>query len=179
MPLVICFGLFLILASAITIYGYAHFVKPGQLLQQLKTSTQLVEPERPDDLERSTSSEGFSNLLVQVGRFLPSSPQENKVTGSELTAAGFAQPNAVYIYLGIKLLACAVLLVLALMFRASLTDSPVGRLAILFAASGIGYMGPGFVLDRLIKRRQEQIRLALPDALDLLGNLDRSRLRPG
>src|SRR3954466_1255589 len=116
MPLIICFTLFLVIASAITVYGYKQFVKPGQLLQQLATSTELVEPERPDDLERGTSSQGISKFLVQLGQFLPSSPQENKLTASELTAAGFTASYAVSVYLGIKLLACGVLLLLALAF---------------------------------------------------------------
>ena len=36
------------------------------------------------------------------------------------------------------------------------------------AAAGVGYLLPGLILGRLVKRRQEQIRFALPDVLDLL-----------
>ena len=41
---------------------------------------------------------------------------------------------------------------------------------LLFAlgALGMGYVLPGMALARLAKRRQHRIRLALPDALDLL-----------
>ena len=42
-----------------------------------------------------------------------------------------------------------------------------GRL-ILGAAGCLGWFGPGMVLDALVKRRQEIIRISLPDALDLL-----------
>src|SRR4051794_33021543 len=168
MLILICFGLFLIIASTITVFGYASFVKPGRLLHQLATSTQPVEAARPGDLERGASSQGIGKLLTWLGQLLPSSPQETKFTASELMAAGFTEAYAVPVYLGCKILGCAVLLLLAVAFRARLTDSPIGRLAILFAAGGLGYLSPSFVLGRFIKRRQEQIRLALPDALDLL-----------
>jgi tight adherence protein C len=36
------------------------------------------------------------------------------------------------------------------------------------AAGLLGYFGPGLVLDTLMSRRQERLRMALPDALDLM-----------
>jgi tight adherence protein C len=36
------------------------------------------------------------------------------------------------------------------------------------ASAGMGYFLPAFFLGRLVKRRREQIRFALPDVLDLL-----------
>src|SRR5206468_8827215 len=42
------------------------------------------------------------------------------------------------------------------------------NVAMALAACGLGYLLPGMALGRLAKKRQNRIRLALPDALDLL-----------
>jgi tight adherence protein C len=47
-------------------------------------------------------------------------------------------------------------------------QSPVGRIMFPIAGTGLGFFLPSLFLGRLIKRRSTQIRLALPDVLDLL-----------
>src|SRR5207248_3152913 len=42
------------------------------------------------------------------------------------------------------------------------------NLGVALAACGVAYVLPGMVLARMAKKRQHRIRLALPDALDLL-----------
>ncbi|RPI07700.1 MAG: type II secretion system F family protein [Acidobacteriales bacterium] len=59
-------------------------------------------------------------------------------------------------------------LVLALIFRDSITSNPVLRIVLVVAAGLVGYLGPGFYLESLVSARQERIRLSLPDALDLM-----------
>lgn len=169
MLLLLCIGLFIVIAVATTAYGYSKIVKPGQMLQQLSRSTApMVDTSFHGALEKETPLQGLSKLIGSLGQVLPTSPQELKMTARELTSAGITAPYAASIFLGLKVVSCAVLLMLALAFRANLTDSPVGRIAIPLGAACAGYIAPSFILGRLIKRRQEQIRLALPDALDLL-----------
>ena len=36
------------------------------------------------------------------------------------------------------------------------------------AGTGLGYYAPAFYLESLVKKRQEKLRLSLPDALDMM-----------
>jgi tight adherence protein C len=60
-----------------------------------------------------------------------------------------------------------VLLGIALVFRSEIAN-PILRLICPIAGAGIGYSLPSFLLNRRIEKRQTDIRLALPDVLDLL-----------
>jgi|SRR6185312_11564163 len=159
--------LFLIIAAAIVLFGYIRFVKPATMLDQLATSTAEV-IYRPGASFETKPATGMAKLLGSLGQLIPNSPQDLGLMKRELGAAGFRSPHAVSIYVGIKLVSCLVLILLALIFRTHLTANPLNRLLLpVFGAVG-GYLVPGFLLGRLVKRRRLQIRLALPDVLDLL-----------
>jgi len=79
----------------------------------------------------------------------------------KLTLAGFRKPEHVEIHTAIKLLLPLVGIILGTFFSSNLV------LAIILGGLG-GFFLPDLVLSYLVTRRQEQIRIALPDALDLL-----------
>jgi tight adherence protein C len=168
MLLVLTLLLFFVIATAISLFGYVRFAKPANMLDRLTTSTaaQVVTAE-PGALEGKAAT-GLAGLLETFGRLLPYSPGDVGAMRRELIAAGFRSPYAAHTFLGIKLVVCAVLLITALLTRDHLTDNPLNRLILPAGAAVAGFLLPGFVLGRLIKRRQQKIRLALPDVLDLL-----------
>jgi tight adherence protein C len=95
------------------------------------------------------------------------SPLRALVTGADadleykLTLAGFRKPEHQEIYAAIKLL----LPIAGIVIATFLTSN----LFIAVAAGAVaGFFIPDLVLTYLVTRRQEQIRLGLPDALDLL-----------
>jgi tight adherence protein C len=94
-------------------------------------------------------------------------PLRGLITGSDvdlgykLTLAGFRKPEHVEIYTAAKLLLPVAGIVAGTFFGSNMVT------AILLGVIG-GFFGPDLVLSYLVTRRQEQIRLALPDALDLL-----------
>jgi tight adherence protein C len=45
---------------------------------------------------------------------------------------------------------------------------PSHRIFWMLAFAGVVYLAPNFILERLIKRRREKVRLSVPDAIDLL-----------
>jgi tight adherence protein C len=168
MLLVIVVLLFFVIAGAISLFGYVRFAKPANMLDRLAASTStesvfLV----PAEFE-SKKADGVAKFLESCGKLLPYSPSDVGVMKRELVAAGFRTSYAPYAFLGIKLLTCGTLLVAALFVRGYLSESPLNRLVIPIASAVGGFLLPGFVLARLIARRQEKIRLALPDVLDLL-----------
>ena len=78
-----------------------------------------------------------------------------------LVLAGFRRPEHVEIYKALKLLLPVAGVILGTFWR----DNAVA--GVLLGAI-LGFFGPDLVLSQAIKRRQESIRLGLPDALDLL-----------
>ena len=158
--------LFLLIAGTVSYFGYVHYVRPSRMLDQLaNTNTDsITSPLRMRKQKREFS---FSQLLEPVGNLLPVSPQDASVAKHELFTAGFRTGSAVPVYYGSKLLLATILLIAALLFRDRL-DNPLLRLMLPVAGGGIGYLLPSFVLGRLVRRRHDQIRLSLPDVLDLL-----------
>lgn len=162
MPIVLSVSLFAILLAATGGFGYYYYVRPSRLLDQL-TNT----PQRSPLIEKKASSLSFSQLLKQIGDLLPVSPQDAKMLKKDMIAAGIRTENAIQTFYGIKLLVAAVFLIGALVGREHMAEG-FSRTILPVAAAGIGFFLPSFILGKLIEKRNETIRLALPDVLDLL-----------
>jgi tight adherence protein C len=156
--------LLILVAGVITAFGYFYYVKPARMLDQLAASSSVNAFGETRRAERSAT---IAKLLGPLGNLLPVSAQDASVLRQDLLAAGIRDANAVHMVYGAKLLLSAVLLAAALAVRGHL-DNPLLRVVLPVAGGGIGYLLPGFVIGSMVKRRNEQIRLALPDVLDLL-----------
>ena len=154
--------LFVFLVAAITFAGHAILVRPGAGLRQL-TDAATVEPARA-----ALRLPSISGWMEAIGGLLPVSPQDITVTRRQLVAAGYRSQRAVTVFYGIKLSVAIGLLILDVVFRQRLIGNPILSLVSLVGAPVVGYMAVGFVLDTMIVRRAEALRLALPDALDLM-----------
>jgi len=94
-------------------------------------------------------------------------PVRGLVSGSDedlayrLTLAGFRKSEHIEIYTALKMLLPVAAIIAGTFFASNM-------LAVILVGSVAGFFGPDLVLTHLISRRQESIRLALPDALDLL-----------
>jgi len=166
MALFFCVALFLALVLAITAVGYAQYVRPTRMLEQLENHSSGAISESEGAGSRSPGKLA-ADFLATLGGLLPSSPEETSMKKKELTAAGFRSDSAVYVIVGIQLLATAVLVIVGFLLRDH-APNPMLRLIMPAFFGLVGYMGPGIVLGRLTSRRQEQLRYALADALDML-----------
>ncbi len=166
MALLLSALLFLLLAGTVSFFGYRHYVKPGRLLDQLTTSSSDAIPTRLTALDRK-SKFSFTQWLEPIGNLLPISPQDASMVKQQLTSAGLRSRSAVAVFYGTKILGTVCFLIVGLFLRHHI-GNPMLRIVGPIASGGIGYMMPGLVLGRLMKRRQEQIRFSLPDVLDLL-----------
>jgi tight adherence protein C len=117
------------------------------------------------DIEEPGGSrvERLVGLFKRVGEKAPKSPREMGSLRLRLVQAGFRRDEALTIFFGIRLSAAVGLFLL-------LSSPLIGRpnTLISLCGLGLGYILPGMVLARLAKRRAHRIRLALPDALDLM-----------
>ncbi len=166
MAILIAVVLFTILMGAITYFGYRRYARPGRVYEQLGGQATFAMP----SLDRLSETEPGLAVWVmeQIGEKVPVSPEDATAIRKDLIAAGLRGERALPIYLGTRVLACVVLVLLALLFRSTITSNPILAIVIPVAAGFLGYFGPSFYLDHLISSRQERIRLSLPDALDLM-----------
>ena len=114
-------------------------------------------------VEMQPSFDAIIGALKRVGNKVPRSPAEMGKLHLRLVRAGFRGDGALPLFFAIRL--AAALLAFAVCATPLLMRPNV---ALAIGACGLGYVLPGIVLARLMKRRQKVIRLALPDALDLL-----------
>jgi tight adherence protein C len=119
----------------------------------------------PGTLIAATPSTGLARMAAQIMGFF--NPFRGLVSGFDqdlafkLTLAGFRKPEHVEIFTAAKLLLPVAGITAGSFFGSNLIA------AVLVGAVG-GFFLPDMMLSYLVSRRQTNIRLALPDALDLL-----------
>ena len=167
MAAVISLALFAALMGAIAVFGYRRYARPARVYEQLGGP---AVPGNPvvDKLAEAEQPGLLVTVFEEVGKQIPVSPQDAMAARRELIAAGYYSEGAVAVLYGIKIILCAVLLVAAFWFKNDITVNPILRIVIVVAAGLIGYFGPGLYLERMVDKRQEELRLSLPDALDLM-----------
>jgi tight adherence protein C len=167
MAAIISILFFLALSAAVTLYGYRRYARPARYFEQLGGPAVVTMPAL--DKVSPADEAGLAVRIIQtIGEQIPISPADADAVRRDLIAAGRTSARAVAVLYGSKALACAGLIVLALLFRGYLPDNTLLRNVIIVAAGVLGYMGPSFYLDRLVDARQERLRFGLPDALDLM-----------
>jgi tight adherence protein C len=140
-----------------------------QVLQRISSvinENNVKKDDKQTGLRSSIQSTGSSlgNMVEQFERVMPKSQAEMSVMQTRLIRAGFREDSAIKIFYGTKVLVPLVLCLVALVTGLG-SASPF---FVYTAALALGFLGPDFVLGRLITRRQKEVRLGLPDALDLL-----------
>ena len=168
MAFALSIGLFCLLLAAISIYGYRLYVRPVRITERLGGPVGMPEPEAAISATVPPQRRFFVRVVEFVGEKVPLSPEDASLARRRLMAAGFRSEAALRIYFGLKVILFVALLAAAFIGRDYLTTNPVLRIVILVAGGALGFFGPNLVLDYLVGKRQERIKLSLPDALDLL-----------
>ncbi len=166
------FALLFFIAAGITLSAIAY------------CSVLLLQPqedaldERLTELQASASASASRPLRRRLGhgttdRFLyfvsmlPGMDEYLVDTEKELAQAGIRRKQALAIFVGAHF--GFLFLVLGIMLYLQ-RENPVGtKFGALVAAGIIGWMVPGMVLKRLVKRYRAKLQDALPDTVDLLG----------
>lgn len=117
---------------------------------------------------RSRNSMRLMDTLELLGnRFTPSESSKNMLR-ARLSHAGYRDPLAIPLYLGIRITAAITLFAFGTLLGAALDLSGLAAMIVGVWGWGIGWFLPSFSLSRKIHLRQKEITKALPDALDLL-----------
>ncbi len=166
MALAISIALFAFLLAAITFYGYRRYARPGRIAEQVGPA--VVVTAGPYTMQAPGGRSYLVRVVEFIGEKVPVSPQDATETQRYLVAAGIRSESAVAVYYGSKVLGCVLLGVAALLLRPYMPDNTILRNVFQVAAVAAGYFLPNFVLEKLVDRRHEELRLSLPDALDMM-----------
>ena len=168
-PIFLAICAFLMMMVGLTWVGYRIFYKPGKFLKQLGTPViggaagatvtgDIGEPE----------SSTIVSVLHQIGSRVPSSEADITTLRGNLVRAGFRSENAVAVFFGLRIFATLLMLIISMAIEVRMPDNNVMRVAMIVSGCAAGWILPGFFLEKRIAKRQEIIRLSLPDALDLM-----------
>jgi tight adherence protein C len=157
MALVLTIILFLTIVLVVFSFGAAAYAPSSVLGSRLRALgwQRAKEPEKPAFKER------LEQALDPFSKAIPLSPSEVSRTRRWLIQAGYREPRHLTVYVGSRL--ATALFALVLVFAVSGVGSPL----LMIGVGGFGFFLPRFMLKRLIKGRQQRIKLGLPDALDL------------
>lgn len=111
--------------------------------------------------ERNT----LEKIVTPFEKVLPRSAQEVSVVQRRLIRAGFRKNSYVNVFYGAKVLVPLAAVLLVTVTQATGIMGPFFTYAL---AAGLGFLAPDFWLGNRIAGRQMEIRLGLPEALDLL-----------
>jgi tight adherence protein C len=105
----------------------------------------------------------------QVMRFLSSEKKSVAELQSKLLQAGYFRPSASLVFIGVRLLLMVFLAAacgLLAYWTGLVTPAKIPLMSLLGCAAGM--VGPSFWLSAQVRKRQQLLRNALPDALDML-----------
>ncbi len=166
MAILVPLVLFAILMLVISFAGYRYYTRPARFYEQLKPGALSV---AAGGATMAPGGGGFVVRVVErIGEAVPVSPQDVSTMRRYLIAAGYRTDIALHLLYGIKILAGLCFLVLGFSFKSYIPVFPVVQIVLAFASGAAGYFAPNLVLEHLVSRRQETIKFALPDSLDLL-----------
>lgn len=164
MSTLILLAFFFVLTGAITYFGYRVYSRPGRVQERLADSGSVV---TIGSDEPGGDGELLVRIIHHVGAAVPVSPAEVSESRRYLIAGGYRTEQAVSVFYGCRVI-FAVVMLIAAFFLHVFSNMPMARVLVICFSAYIGWQMPHMVLERLIKRRQERLRLALPDALDLM-----------
>jgi tight adherence protein C len=167
-PLLFSICAFLMLMVLLTWVGYRLIYKPGRFMRQLGNPV-------ISDAQRNIIADGgepepstIVTLLHQIGSRVPSSDADVAGLKMDLLRAGFRGENSLPVFYGLRIVATLMMLVFCIMLDSKMPPNPVMKLGLMASGVGAGWVLPRFLLEKKVAKRQETLRLSLPDALDLM-----------
>lgn len=118
---------------------------------------------------RQMPTMGFKKRVVEM--FARGNMLENAEIKGKLRQAGFRGPGPMYTFIFFRFVMPPILFVVTLLYLVFLNDfglQPMVRFAASCGAAFVGFYLPNLFVENVIAHRQDSIRKAFPDALDLL-----------
>jgi tight adherence protein C len=167
MAILISIVLFSLLMGAISVFGYRSYARPGRLYERLGGPVLDAENGIGLGLPQTPEVGWIVRVIQQVGERVPISPDDAGATRRDLMMAGYKSESAVKVFNGIRVALAVLFFIVAFMSRSAIAN-PVLRVVSMGFGAFMGYFLPSYMLDKKIRKRQDILRLSLPDALDML-----------
>jgi tight adherence protein C len=167
-PVLFSMCAFLMLMLLLSWVGYRLIYRPGRFMRQLGTPVISEVRGKILDPTAEPTSSSLVTLLHQIGSRVPSSDTEVATLKMDLVRAGFRGENTLPVFYGLRIVATLMMLFFCIMLEAKMPPNPVMKLGLMASGIGAGWVLPRFVLEKKVAKRQEILRLSLPDALDLM-----------
>jgi tight adherence protein C len=170
-PIIFTICAFLMLMVFLSWGGYRIFYKPGKFLKQLGRPVITSDPRHAVVTEtvEAEPSKPLVTFLQQIGSKIPSSGVEAANLRTLLMQAGYRSEQAGPVFYGIRILATLVMLGLSLVMMSKMPNqNPAMSMLLVLFGCALGWVLPKMKLAKGVKKRQEILRLSLPDALDLM-----------
>jgi tight adherence protein C len=141
--------------------------RAAERLERLSRPTSMVEIE--DSKVKKERFQGVMETAKALSRpLMPQTELEQSALKIRLANAGFRSDSAVAVYLGLRFACLMFFLLGSLAIFLPKYGLTTGALKPIIICTGVGFYLPAMILWFLRKKRQEEIFLTLPDALDLL-----------
>jgi len=151
-------------------------------LQKRERYQDIIAKKRKDTFEASKTEEARAfaakkaqelsakntiETLFKVRRLVGSKLDDLR---SQMTQAGYRSPSAPMTYFILRLVIPLVFVVMAMLVMGAMEKEVKDsiKLLIILGVAGFGYMLPGIMIKNAIIKRQEEINLSFPDALDMM-----------
>ncbi len=159
---------FLMLMIVCTWAGYRFLYKPGRILKQL--GTPVIADDKRRAVEQGDEPQGSTivSVLRQIGSRVPSSDVEMANLRGSLQRAGYRSEHAAPVFFGLRIVGVVVMLIVCLAVQRQMPENQMLKIMFMLSGCMAGWVLPRFFLEKKVKKRQEIMRLSLPDALDML-----------
>jgi len=166
-PLFLSIATFLMVMLLMAWLGYRWVYNPNKYLRQLGNPVILDGPRVTGDIEGPRPGTVVT-FLQTVGSKMPSSEQEVATLRVDLIRAGFRSESAAPVFYGLRVISTAVLVMLSFLMLAKMPSNVMLKVLLLVFGAMAGWILPKFFLEKKVKKRQNILRLSLPDMLDML-----------
>ena len=167
-PALVSICTFLMVMLICSWFGYRFLYKPGRFMKQLGNPVITGDQQRVLDEVSEPQGSTVVTVLKQIGARVPSSDLELASLRKTLLQAGIRSENAAPVFFGLRIVCAVVLLIGAVTFEARLPNNQSLRIMLVLSSAMAGWVLPKIFLGKKVKKRQEILRLSLPDALDML-----------
>jgi tight adherence protein C len=167
-PILFSFCAFLMLLLILSWVGYRLVYRPGKFMRQLGTPVINLDSQAVLDAAAEPAPNTIVTILQQLGSRIPSSDTEVATLKADLIRAGFRSESALPVFYGVRILITLAMLFVCVMIEAKMPPNAIMKMGLMASGVAAGWILPRFFLEKKVAKRQEVLRLSLPDALDLM-----------
>ena len=167
-PLAVFFGFLLAIWAVLSWISERNSRSTERLMRHSRPAS-LAEIEDPKSVKKSERFQGITDMAKSISQpLMPQTELEQSALKVKLANAGFRSESSAAVYSGIRVASLGLFLAMALGLAALNSGTAMDKIKIILLVTVLGFYLPSMALWWLRRKRQQEIFLTLPDALDLL-----------